>query len=341
MFDELLNLSKKIISSYQELEKLVTEITIYKATNFKVNQEAVMKNPYVYENLLKIYYSNVDKLNASIIKLINAKIKELRELIIKENKLLNSLTDDETDNFINWLERIDTDTRNDESISRLRERLMVREYILSGCSFNENKVLQNSILTNMDFYNKEILPCIIKIKIYKKLKNKIKELSRTKDFWFIRELYRLYEIKKIKEMKNNAFIELIVFMYNFDVELIPSIEDFDIQELKKIYEETSSIIVDWAIDLTDDIASINSDTNDIGVFFELLYNYTYLEVLMDYMDLDELEEFRNAALNPEDNEIEFECSDHNLFEEEDIEDKTAGMKLVRKLIDRRLDEEKN
>ena len=69
MFDELLNLSKKIISCYQELEKLVTEITIYKATNFKVNQEAIMKNPCVYENLLKIYYSNVDKLNASIIKL--------------------------------------------------------------------------------------------------------------------------------------------------------------------------------------------------------------------------------------------------------------------------------
>ena len=170
MFDELLNLSKKIISSYQELEKLVIEITIYKATNFKVNQEAVMKNPCVYENLLKIYYSNVDKLNASIIKLINTKIRELKEMIISENKLLNSLTDDEADNFINWLERIDTDTRNDESISRLRERLMVREYILSGCSFKGSKILQNTILTNMYFYNKEILPCIIKIKVYKKLK---------------------------------------------------------------------------------------------------------------------------------------------------------------------------
>ena len=341
MFDELLNLSKKIISSYQELEKLVTEITIYKATNFKVNQEAVMKNPIVYANIIRNYNYCANKLNTSMTILINTKIKELKELIIKENKLLNSLTDDETDNFINWLERIDTDTRNNESISRLRERLMVREYILSGCSFNGNKVLQNSILTNMDFYNKEILPCIIKINVYKKLKNKIKELSRTKDFWFIRELYRLYEIKKIKEMKNNAFIELIVFMYNFDVELIPSIEDFDIQELKKIYEETSSIIIDWAIDSTSDIDSIDCDTKDTNDFFELLYSFTYLEALIDYMDLDELREFEDEALNYEENEREFECSDHNPFGEEHIEDKTAGMKLVRRLIHRRIDKEKN
>lgn len=339
MFDELLNLSKKIISCYQELEKLVTEVTITSQTNFKVNQDKVMKNPYVYANLIKLYNSFADKFNTCMAMSIKAKIDELSELIILENKLLNSSGEDETNNFIKWLEGIDTG--NDKCISRLRERLMVREYILEGYSFKGSKILQSTTLKDMNFYNKEFLPCIIKIEVFKRLNQKIKELSNTKDFLFIRELHKLYEKKKFDEMKNNGLMELIIFMFDCNIELVPSLDDSDIQGLEDIYVDNDNIIVDWALDLTDDIASINSDTNDIGVFFELLYNYTYLEVLMDYMVLDELEEFRNAALDYDADVLEFECESNNLCKLAHDENKNPNMKLVRMLVSRRLDEEKN
>ena len=168
MFDKLLNLSKKIINGYQELVKLITEITIKSATNFEVNQDAVMKYYLVYASLIKSYSSIVDKFNSNMTKLINAKVKELRELIIEENKLLNSLTEDEVDSFIKTLEKIDTN--NDDCIARLRERLMVRGYILEGYSFRGDKILNNSILYNMNFYDKDIMSCIMKIEIFKRLK---------------------------------------------------------------------------------------------------------------------------------------------------------------------------
>lgn len=339
MFDELLNLSKKIINGYQELEKLITEITIKSATNFKVNQDAVMKNYLVYTSLIKSYSFIVDKFNSNMTKLINAKVKELRELITEENKLLNCLTEDEVDSFIKSLERIDTN--NDECISRLRERLMVRGYILEGYSFRGNKILNNSILYNMNFYDKEILPCILKIDVYKRLRNKIRELASIKDFLFVRKLYILYEEKKFKEMKNNAFMELIIFMYNCDVELVPSIEAFDIEELKNLYVENDNVIVDWAIDLIADIDSIDCNTKDINEFFELLYYFTYLEVLMDYMNLEELRDFEDEGLDFETNCLNIECGSTNHFREVHAEDTTPNMKLVRRLVKRRLDEEKN
>lgn len=263
MFDELLNLSKKIINGYQELEKLITEITIKSATNFEVNQDAVMKYYLVYDSLIKSYSSIVDKFNSNITKLINAKVKELRELIIEENKLLNSLTEDEVDSFIKTLEKIDTN--NDDCIARLRERLMVRGYILEGYSFRGDKILNNN--------------------------------------------------------KDDSVFDDEEPNYEFEIE--ETNDDY----YDSLYEEASEVI--------DIIVSIDPNTKDIEEYFELLYYFTCLEVIIESMNIDELTMTKEQIL-----EMNLDDS-NNLYRDARDENKNPNMKLVRKLIDRKLDEEKN
>lgn len=357
MFDKLLNLSKKIINGYQELEKLITEITIKSATNFKVNQDPVMKNYLVYASLIKSYSSIVDKLNTNMTKLINAKIKELRELIIEENKLLNSLTEDEVDSFIKTLERIDTN--NDDCIARLRERLMVRGYILEGYSFKGDKILNNSILYNMNFYDKDIMSCIMKIEIFKRLKYRIKLLDNDNNFWFIRNLYKFYNKYLLSMIKDNALLELIVFYYDFDIDNIDCFDEFNIDdildnnkddsvfddindeepnyqfEIEETNDDYYDSLYEEASEVIDIIVSIDPNTKDIEEYFELLYYFTCLEVIIESMNIDELAMTKDHIL-----ESNLDDS-NNLYRDARDENKNPNMKLVRRLVERKLDEEKN
>lgn len=357
MFDELLNLSKKIINGYQELEKLITEIRIKSATSFEVNQDAVMKNYLVYDSLIKSYSSIVDKFNSNITKLINAKVKELRELIIEENKLLNSLTEDEVDNFIKTLERIDTN--NDDCIARLRERLIVRGYILEGYSFRGDKILKNSILYNMNFYDKDIMSCIMKIEIFKRLKYRIKLLDNDNNFWFIRNLYRFYNKYLLSMIKDNTLLELIVFYYDFDIDNIDCFDEFNVDdildnnegdntfddiddeepnyefEIEETNDDYYDSLYEEASEVIDIIVSIDPNTKDIEEYFELLYYFTCLEVIIESMNIDELAMTKDHIL-----ESNLDDS-NNLYRDARDENKNPNMKLVRRLVERKLDEEKN
>lgn len=357
MFDKLLNLSKKIINGYQELEKLITEITIKSATNFEVNQDAVMKNYLVYTSLIKSYSPIVDKFNSNMTKLINAKVKELRELIIEENKLLNSLTEDEVDNFIKSLEKMDIN--KDDCIARLRERLIVREYILEGYSFRGDKILNNSILYNMNFYDKDIMSCIMKIEIFKRLKYRIKLLDDGNNFWFIRNLYKFYNKYLLSMIKDNALLELIVFYYDFDIDNIDCFDEFNVDdildnnkdndvfddiddeepnyefEIEETNDDYYDSLYEEASEVIDIIVSIDPNTKDIEEYFELLYYFTCLEVIIESMNIDELAMTKEQIL-----EMNLDDS-NNLYRDARDENKNPNMKLVRKLIDRKLDEEKN
>lgn len=297
--EKLLDIDKNIVKYTNEIVTKLTTITIYNGQlTFNVNQDAVMANPWHYADTIRKFSGLIDKFNITATKILINQINKVRDLLILENKLLNSLNIDEVNKYLEQLDNF-SNKYNEEVITRVRERLMVREYILKGITISGDKILKSSFLNNYNFYSREIIPCIINIEVYKRLKNNIKALENVLSFWSVRGLYSLYEKNKFYTMKDNALMELILFNYNTVLEKVPKIEiDFD-SVLNTYYnddefdEEYNDYVMSRIFEAIDTIRSIDPFNNDINEVFELLYNFTLLETLISSLNIEELEEIKS------------------------------------------------
>lgn len=296
---DLLDISCNVVKNTNEIVKNLTTITIYNGPlSFNINQEIVKSNPWHYADTIRNFSALIDNFNISMAKALVRQMNKVRDLLILENNILNSLSKEKVNKYLEQLDSF-SNKYDEKVITRARERLMVREYILKGITISGDKILKSSFLNNYNFYSREIIPCIINIEVYKRLKNNIKALENVLSFWFVRGLYSLYEKNKFYTMKDNALMEFILFNYNTVPEKVPKIEiDFD-SVLNTYYnddednEEYSDYIMGRIFEAIDVIRSIAPFNNDIEEVFELLYNFTLLETLITSLDIEELEEIKS------------------------------------------------
>ena len=317
--EKILDIDRNIVKGTNEIIKNLTTITIYNGPlSFNVDQDIVRANPWGYADAIRKLSSLIDSLNIEMTKVLAHQMNKVKDLLVLENNILNSLSDIEVNKYLKMLDSL-SNKYDEEVIDRVREKLMVRSYILMGISIDGDKILKSSFLDNYKFYSREVIPCIINIEVFKKLKNNIKALNGSLSFWFIRGLYALYEKKKFDTMKDNALMELILFNYNTDVEKTPEIEidfdsvmstipcndedyeeEYDDDELNdnldddEDYEEDyNDYIMYKALEAIDIIRSIDPFNNDVDEVFDLLYNFTLFEVLISYLNIDDLEEIKS------------------------------------------------
>ena len=297
--EELLDISCNIVKDTNEIVKNLTTITIYNGSiSFNVNQEAVIANPWHYADTMRNLRYLIDKFNMEMAKALISQMNKVKYLLVLENNILNSLTKEDINKYLGQLDSF-SNKYSEEVITRVRERIMVREYILEGISISGDKILTPSFLDNYNFYSREIIPCIVNIEVYKRLKGNIKALDNILSFWFVRGLYSLYEKNKFSAMRDNALMEFILFNYNTIPEKVPEIR-IDYNSVLNTYynddednEEYSDYIMNSIYEAIDIIRSIDPFNNDIEEIYELLYNFTLIETLITSLGIEELEEIKS------------------------------------------------
>lgn len=297
--EELLDISCNIVKDTNEIVKNLTTITIYNGSiSFNVNQEAVMANPWHYADTIRKFSGLIDNFNIMMAKALISQMNKVRDLLVLENNILNSLSKEDINKYLGQLDSF-SNKYSEEVITRVRERIMVREYILEGISISGDKILIPSFLDNYNFYSREIIPCIVNIAVYKRLKGNIKALDNILSFWFVRVLYSLYENNKFSAMRDNALMEFILFNYNTIPEKVPEIR-IDFNSVLNTYynddednEEYSDYIMNRIYEAIDIIRSIDPFNNDIEEIYELLYNFTLIETLITSLGIEELEEIKS------------------------------------------------
>lgn len=293
---KLCEITKKILDKSNEILNLTTNITIdNRAINITLPQEVLEANCIKYANLIKKHDELMNNLIQSTSKVLEKEIEILRELVVEENKILNSLDPDVVDEYSDKLESLN-ERYYYTVIDRVRERLMIRSIILNGKNIEGNEFLDNPNIEGFDFDIHDVILAMVHIDVFKILKSKIDNIYGKNNNLFRRDLYEYYERAKFKYFNNIPTLEFVSLLYNADMSKVPSI---DINDIKKCEladnEELDDFFICMAQDTIDIIASINDsdleeslkNTEDV---FDYLFDITLFEVLISYMDIPMLHE---------------------------------------------------
>lgn len=308
---KLCEITKKILDKSNEILNLTTNITIdNRAININLPQEVLEANYIKYANLIKKHDELMNNLIQSTSKVLEKEIETLRELVVEENKILNSLDTDVVDEYYDKLESL-SERYYYTVIDRVRERLMIRSIILNGKNIEGNEFLDNPNIEGFDFDIHDVILAMVHIDVFKILKSKIDNIYGKNNNLFRRDLYEYYERAKFRYFNNIPALEFVSLLYNADMSKVPSI---DINDIKKCEladnEELDDFFVCMAQETIDIIASINDsdleeslkNTEDV---FDYLFDITLFEVLISYMDvpmLHEVSDYCNKIMK-DDNKI--------------------------------------
>lgn len=296
--DELLETSRKIINKSNEILNLLTNITIDNGSiSIKLSQEELENNYNKYIDLIYRYSNVRNNFRTTIARIVVKEIEELKKLVILENKLINSIDNENIDKYLEKIEKY-KDIYDTSIIDRVRERLMLREIILNGKNIDGIYLIDNSNIAGLEFDIHDVILAMVYINVFKNLKNKLDNLNtfNQSDQKVIRDLFEYYERAKFKDFNNMPTFEIISLLYNSDMIKVPSI---NIDKLKKFGsiddEELEEFFINMATDTIDIIASIDDSYleeafKDSSEIFDYLFDITLFEVLISYMDISTLHE---------------------------------------------------
>lgn len=147
---------------------------------------------------------------------------------------------------------------------------------------------------------RDVINSKIEIDTYKLISNKLKKLCLIdeKSIDYKSKLLNLNNQYVVLKLCMRELEEIILLKYNFDIEKFPDI-DLSIVEDKisvdmgcntKVRDIVKDKIYNDVISLIDRLKIMTLDPNNIGNIYDNLFLTAHLEILLDYLDIDKLNE---------------------------------------------------
>ena len=242
-------------------------------------------NVKIITQIISVYYQKL--IDLSLVNLEETDeyhniLLKIKDLIQKENELYQALSSTDLIFLTNYFNRFEIENENDSRIySRSNDQNRLRD---KNNIIIDNKVLLSSIISSK-----------IIIDVLKKVTKKIEDVQDEEDNIM---LTAYNNVHKYKFLTANSFIEQIALNCQFDIEQMPVINFYQIDEELNIgitkYAKNEFIkYIKLAID-----ELIRLVSNDKHLYmYVTMFEYSRIEVMIEYLNKPELNKIKNYIEN--------------------------------------------
>lgn len=227
----------------------------------------------LYDKLRELSYNSMDDTDE-----YNQIINEIKRIIKIENEEYDKLEIEEVNFYLDSICRLGIITAIDE-----------RYYIKL---LNHKKRLSDTPRLDDDSLISLVIDSKMQIDILKKMYELLNRdiADDLEENEFLNELRLYFDASKYAYMTSNNYLEIMALYSNFDVNKIPKLDFYKIEEEFnfKFINESQSIFIDLITFSIDNLFKLDNDDNNVEKVFEMLYSFSEVEVFLEYLNKDSL-----------------------------------------------------